>query len=138
MSNSVPTPARLVLLDQLASQRAGAKVRFLGCVNGYDAKTATVTLKDRYPAIEHGAATALVSIGNVLETSKHTELEVGAWINIVGYVSEQTSATANTKPLRKNDPSRQSTRVDAVMLWSAGAIKKASYDNSVRQYQGAL
>ena len=72
-----------------------------------------------------------MKVQNVLENINHQLLEVGAWVNVVGYVTKASeSSRANAIP--------KATLVEAVMIWSAGAIKLDKYKTAVREYQKPL
>lgn len=53
--------------------------------------------------------------------------QVGAWVNVIGYVRQdtETQSTSNLK----------ASTVDAVLIWSAGAIKLEDYEPAVRALQ---
>ncbi|KAL1650839.1 hypothetical protein SLS58_000958 [Diplodia intermedia] len=148
-----PTPSRLVFLSDLTRMGVGEKARFLGCVDSYDARTGTLILKHAYPT--KPSVIARVNIDHVLESVKCTDLEVGAWLNIVGYVRSAPETcsipatvpwanrsgalpTASTQP----PPNRRSqmaqkknvadgVHVQAIMLWTAGDIKLDNYEKAV-------
>jgi hypothetical protein len=53
--------------------------------------------------------------------------QVGAWVNVIGYVRQDSGSLSVLK-------SGAST-VDAVLVWSAGAIKLEDYEAAVRALQ---
>ncbi|OJD34811.1 telomere length regulation ten1 [Diplodia corticola] len=142
-----PPPSRLVFLSDLKRMDVGDKARFLGCVDGYDARTGTLTLKHAYPA--KPSVVARVNIDHVLESVKCNDLEIGAWLNIIGYVQSppQTASLSSTVPRasRSNPPppkrrAKKAQRekladgvyVQAIMLWAAGDIKLEDYEEAVK------
>lgn len=124
----MPEPSRLVKLEQLPDIATGNKVRFLGCVHIYDANTARLTLRTHYPATDKRSATAVISIDNLLETVQRELLEVGAWLNIIGYVRPMSEAK------RSNGPT-QEVFVEATMMWPAGAVKLDRYEVALQELQ---
>jgi len=53
--------------------------------------------------------------------------QVGAWVNVIGYVRQNTEMQSTSKP--------RASMVDAVLIWSAGAIKLEDYEAAVRALQ---
>ena len=92
-------------------------------------------LRCSYPATASDVESVIVTVGSVLESLNHDLVQVGAWINVVGYISRVRSLSGsgptNTRPFVL-------PLVDAVMIWSAGAIKLERYDATVRSYQQRL
>lgn len=88
-----------------------------------------------YPATASEVESAIVTVGSVLESLTHDLVQVGAWINVVGYVSRVPSLSGNGPT--KTRPSVVPL-VDAVMIWSAGAIKLERYEATVKSYQEPL
>jgi Telomere capping, CST complex subunit len=68
------------------------------------------------------SAKVLVDVYHVLDTIKADELEVGAWLNIFGYV-------------RSGETKDDAVYVQAVMVSDAGAIRVAEYEQSVSDMQ---
>ncbi|ORY03028.1 CST complex subunit Ten1 [Clohesyomyces aquaticus] len=112
---SGPPPSRLVLLSALDTCAKGDKVRFLGCVDEYVVEDATLCLKHRYPA-SAPPKTARVNVRHVLESVKARELDVGSWLNVIGYVE-----------LRKE----AGIFVQAVAVWDAGDVDLEAYGRAV-------
>lgn len=83
-----------------------------------------------------------VNVEQILASINHELLQVGAWLNIIGYV-KRPEATAATPPAKPGKQMRRSRRlksivVDAIMIWSAGAIRLDDYNYAVHSYQKAL
>jgi hypothetical protein len=76
-----------------------------------------------------------VNIDHVLETMKGTDLEVGAWINVMGYVTAQDEEDTSNKARRGSRRQRhaQKKAVQAVMVWSAGMIKLDTYESALEE-----
>ena len=85
--------------------------------------TAALILKHNYPYDSPTATVASVEISHLLESVKGSDLEKGAWVNLVGY------KTLLTRPQPNN--SECQVCVQAVMLWSAGAVKLHAYETAL-------
>ncbi|CAO2650011.1 Nn.00g013030.m01.CDS01 [Neocucurbitaria sp. VM-36] len=118
---SGPVASNLVLLTDLGECEPGTKARFLGCVEEYIAKTATLRLKHDYPA-SSPPVIANVDIEHVLEQVKRQELDVGTWINVIGYVER-----------RKEN----GIYVQAVVVWDAGNVDLSAYEKAVAKRKEA-
>ncbi|CBY01281.1 hypothetical protein IAQ61_003102 [Plenodomus lingam] len=114
---SGPVPSHLVLLADLEKCAPGTKVRFLGCIDDYIVKTAILRLKHGYSPSSRNKVVN-VNIEHLLETVKHNEVDVGTWINVLGYVER-----------------RQETGifVQAIAVWDAGNINLNAYVEAVQQ-----
>ncbi|GIZ42175.1 hypothetical protein CKM354_000545300 [Cercospora kikuchii] len=141
-ANRRPEPARLILLDQAQLQAPGTKIRLLGCVHAYHIESATLVLKVDYPGTKSKTPTLLATIDNVLENVHHDLLQVGSWLNIVGYVQKPVkfeSSIRNSNSQRSRRRTRRVTPlVDVLMIWSAGAVKLDDYLSAVRSFQETL
>lgn len=134
---SSPLPSRLIFLSDLPSSNPGEKVRFLGCVEEYITSSATLVLKHQYPS-SAPPIFAHANIDHVREGVKNTELNVGAWVNVTGYVTpkpvEVTRNILQSKRELKRGPNvvRQ-VYVQALVLWSAGPVKLDVYERALEQ-----
>jgi hypothetical protein len=92
----------------------------------YDSERAVLQLRDRFPA-NSASGIANVNVNNVLDALNVEMTQVGAWVNIIGYVhrSAETRSTSD----------QRASIVDAVLIWSAGAIKLDDYEAAVRALQ---
>ena len=82
----------------------------------------------------------IVRIDHLLEDLDRQDLEVGAWLNVIGYIKgrpEQTSLS-DFRTGRSGTTSRQRSRsrshpleLEAIMLWSAGAINLGAYEQAL-------
>lgn len=81
----------------------------------------------------------MVNIENVLENVNHELLQVGSWLNIIGYVRTLPIARERgpkcSKAISKPEASNPEAVVEATMIWSAGAIKLDKYQSAAREYQ---
>ncbi|KAF2653608.1 hypothetical protein K491DRAFT_717901 [Lophiostoma macrostomum CBS 122681] len=112
---SGPTPSTLVLLTDLQSCAPGQKVRFLGCVDKYSITTATLRLTHNHPPSSPPRA-AHVNIDHVLESIKRKEIDVGSWINVIGYVERRKE---------------KGIFVQAITVWDAGNVDLEAYQKAV-------
>ncbi|CAD0112533.1 unnamed protein product [Aureobasidium uvarum] len=116
MSYSSPLPSRLCAISQLSMLRSGDKVRFLGCVNQYHESTALLSLFHNFPSSQDQQTTQ-VDISQLLDTIDHQHLQVGAWLNVIGYI---TPSASKSRP-----------KIQAIIVWSAGAINLQQYENAL-------
>ena len=144
MSNG-PLPTRLVFLSDLPTQAHRNKVRFLGCVTRYTLSAGVLELQHAYHPPPKVPTIALVDVNVVLEGLKREDTQVGAWINVVGYVEEVVKegkraqgqaqekmgpATRNGERVREG-PRVVRVRVQAVVLWNAGGVKIGEYERTL-------
>ncbi|KAK4503752.1 hypothetical protein PRZ48_004667 [Zasmidium cellare] len=137
-----PVPTRLVQFDQVQQQEQGTKIRFLGCVQTYQGESATLLLSGSHAISSRATRLVHVNIEELLPSVNHELLQVGAWLNIVGYTRKAEPATSSLasksgKHARRSNRLR-TTVVDAIMIWTAGAIKLDDYSSAVRSYQATL
>ena len=111
MSHYVPASTLLPLHD-LSSQPVGKKVRFLGCIRGYDHANATLALTTPPKTVPR----ADVDVSLVLQTLSIGSLRDGQWFNVIGYIAESRNCEEGV------------TKVDAIMLWDAGIIAPSKYN----------
>ena len=110
----------------------------MGCVTKYDISTGVLELKHAYPSANDTTVIAVVDVNLLLENLKREDIAVGAWVNIVGYVEEVMNKREKAKDLHGNTGQGGNPRVDlvkvqAIMLWSAGAIKVGEYERALTQ-----
>ncbi|KXT05741.1 hypothetical protein AC578_1083 [Pseudocercospora eumusae] len=141
--NRRPEPTRLVLLHQIREQEQGTKIRFLGCVHAYSGKRGFLVLKQDFPATTAKSPMVLANISSLLETMNRDLLQTGAWINIVGYVRKPARSAINEDVRRDGKTSTRRRPIsipylEAIMIWSAGAVNVTSYTSAARSYQESL
>lgn len=83
--------------------------------------TATLRLKHDFPA-SSPKVTVNVDIEHVLERIKHDELQVGAWVNVLGYVERRKE---------------KGVFVQAVAVWNAGNVDLGTYEKAVMKRKEA-
>ena len=65
----------------------------------------------------------MVDVNLLLESLKSSDTCIGAWVNVVGYVTKQDP---NVTALEKG--SSHSTAVQAIVFWSAGSLDINEYE----------
>jgi hypothetical protein len=103
-------------------------------VEQYVVSTGTLVLKHNHPPSREPAI-AYVNVDIILETLKSTSLEIGAWVNVVGYITRKASPpsspnNAAEEPASKADPN--TVYVQAIILWDAGNIKLDAYERALQ------
>lgn len=95
----------------------------------YDSMSATLHLKDRFAftTAPSASGSASVNVAYVLDALNLELTQVGAWVNVVGYVRNPTNEQQASEST--------SCSVDAVIIWSAGAIRLDEYEAAVRNLQ---
>ncbi|KAI4625919.1 hypothetical protein J4E80_003053 [Alternaria sp. BMP 0032] len=119
---SGPVASNLVLLSDLPGCAQGTKVRFLGCIDEYVTKTATLRLKHNYP-ISDPPVIANLDIEHVLERIKELNVDVGTWLNVIGYVERRKE---------------KGVFVQAVTVWNAGNVDLKAYEKAVEARKAAI
>lgn len=84
-------------------------------VNQYHEPTASVFVFHHFPS--QGPHTAQVDISQLLDTIDRQNLQIGAWLNIIGYITPSAS--------------KSRSKVQAITLWSAGAINLQQYETAL-------
>ncbi|KAI6791025.1 hypothetical protein KC332_g17752 [Hortaea werneckii] len=134
-----PRPSRLAKLDQLQDMDLGTKIRFLGCVHSYDGQGACLTLHDRYPATANHTPTAVVSVGNLLESLNHELIAVGSWINVIGYLRPLPESLVHSAGEKSSRGTKRHSQpvvfVESSMIWSAGSVRTEKYDAALTELQ---
>lgn len=84
-------------------------------------------MRDRFPATSATSGAADVNVNNLLDALNVETTQVGAWVSVIGYMRHNTETQTTSKP--------RVSIVDAVLIWSAGAIKLDDYEAAVRALQ---
>ena len=87
----------------------------MGSIEQYVVPTATLRLKHNYPS-SSATKIANVNVEHVLESIKRTEVDVGCWINVIGYVE------------RRNE---KGIFVQAIAVWGAGNVDLDTYQKAI-------
>ena len=153
-----PIPSKHVFLKELAKLPGGCKVRFLGwyaaylghsdylgqlvypsSVVDYNASEGYLTVQHDFPKTASPVPHVTVNIDLILETTKCSELQYGAWVNIIGYVERSTlGAVKRKRSSSYSKPQGFDTKIQAVLLWDAGAIDVPSYERTIALQQEVL
>ncbi|KAL8693580.1 MAG: hypothetical protein Q9218_001622 [Villophora microphyllina] len=118
MSNG-PLPTRLVSLNELPALDHGEK--------------------HAYPSGQPTVTTAAVDVNLLLSTLKHTDTQVGEWLNVIGYVqAEDGTGKRDRRDMGGQVGFRGNVaKVQAVMLWSAGGVRIGEYEKALEMRKGA-
>ena len=87
----------------------------------YLVKTATLRLKHTYPPSAKSVL-ANVDLVHVLERIHGRDMDVGAWVNVIGYVERRKE---------------KGVFVQAIAVWNAGDIDLQAYQRAVEQRKKA-
>ncbi|EEP77134.1 predicted protein [Uncinocarpus reesii 1704] len=138
-----PLPTQLVFLSEIPNLSSGTKIRFLGCVSKYAVAKGVLTLESPPTADQHRsyglARPAIdVNINLLLGSLSHSEVDIGSWINIVGYVRQLVPAPNTTRQYQlsragSKDKAPQSVYVEALMIIPAGGIRIGEYERVVSE-----
>jgi hypothetical protein len=99
-------------------------------VHHYDQQSGALWLAHRYPTASSPVVTR-VDIDLVLESIKRIDLQIGAWINVMGLTCDITAST-NANADEKVAGSARQTAVQAIMIWNAGSFKIEEYEESLQ------
>ena len=106
-------------------------------VMSYDVSAGTLTLEHAYPSDLVARPQVTVDVGLILESLKPHLLQVGSWLNVIGY-TRKFGLTRKRKQDDRDD-TKPASKVDlqAVLLWSAGSIRLAEYEHVLSGQQEA-
>ncbi|KAM0722623.1 hypothetical protein Q7P37_002064 [Cladosporium fusiforme] len=93
-------------------------------VEAYNGELGGLRVIERFPATAPRTKTVNVNVDNILDSLNLELTQVGAWINVIGYCRQTGKVETSSHPV-----------VDAVVIWSAGAIKLDEYEAAVRGLQ---
>lgn len=74
-----------------------------------------------------------MDINAVLETVTVEELRVGAWVNVLGYVRDARYRRVETGVSGCLPAGERAVYVEAIMVFSAGAVNLGEYQRIVRE-----
>ncbi|EFW20131.1 hypothetical protein D8B26_003423 [Coccidioides posadasii str. Silveira] len=136
-----PLPTRLVFLSELPNLPVGSKVRFLGCVSKYTIAKGILTLEhndsvsspNRKGPRRAPGARIDVDVNLLLESLSHSDIDIGNWINVIGYVrplSPAPSLVLQNEILKSGGGRKKpsSVYVEALMIIPAGGIRVGEYE----------
>lgn len=104
-----------------------------------------MTLQHVFPKSLVPPAAAVVDVNLLLSTLQTTDTQVGEWVNVIGYV-ESTNGACDARRQQLHGESAQQQggkeaarrtrgvyRVQAIMLWSAGAVRITDYERALEE-----
>lgn len=97
-------------------------------VKNYSIATGHLTVEHNYPPQRppQSPPSVSVDVNAIISSLTSEELRVGAWVNVVGYVRRAPTSSAGSAPAAKSP-----VRVDAVMVFPAGAIALGEYERTL-------
>jgi hypothetical protein len=112
-------------------------------VRQYNVGIGHLILEHNYPRSREEPSTVSVDINAVLEDLTSEELRVGSWLNVLGYVRDTTppaTSFSSQQSSQSNEalPAKVAPRpvyIEAVMVFSAGAIALGEYERILRNAQ---
>ena len=104
-------------------------------VHEYNVTSGTVTLRDRFPPTFENGRIVLAKVDNEMLSLNTELLQVGAWVNIIGYARKPVRVKVATQRVSGKKAPNKVPLVDATMVWSAGAIQHDKYQAAVKSYQ---
>ncbi|OJD10998.1 hypothetical protein AJ78_08137 [Emergomyces pasteurianus Ep9510] len=143
-----PPPATRVFLSEIPKLPPGSKIRFLGCVSSYNISIGSLILEHNYPITSQPIPSISVDVNLLLESLEATDLQVGSWLNVLGYIRERLQPETLSSAFNKlahlshrnlSSPSEvtRSTYVEAVMVFSADAIHLGEYERVLQDWVDA-
>lgn len=88
-------------------------------MTSYAATSGVLTLRHEHPRASRDRA--LVDVRLLLETLKSNQLQVGEWVNVIGYVTKVV-------PSQLAMSIAKDVNVQALILWSAGPLDIQEYE----------
>lgn len=76
----------------------------------------------------------MVNVELLLSTLKSEETQIGEWVNVIGYIQD----TRQPKPSKPSNIADAEIQVQAIILWSAGALKLDDYEKSLAEQKSDL
>jgi hypothetical protein len=95
----------------------------LSSITSYSIKTAVLTLEHNFPL--GNRARVFVDIKLLVTTVKSNEIQIGEWVNVMGYVQPQNE--------HKPTSSDQHVEIQAIVLWSSGPFNIERYEKSLEK-----
>jgi hypothetical protein len=148
-----PVASKFVFLKDVATLPPNTKVRLLGwyaspgvesslatnsrsSIVDHDTAKGQIILEHAYPKNAKPSPHMLVDIDLVLESIEPSILSTGSWINVIGYTrSTQRGVRKSKAKLRQ--PEDESSFLQAVLVWTAGALKITDYEITLEEQRSA-
>ena len=93
-------------------------------VVAYDVSRGTLVVEHAYPQNTLAPLRTTVDVNLVLETLPTQHLEIGGWLNVIGYVRRNQSKVGKRS-------FGEVIVIQALLLWSAGPIKVGEYERAL-------
>jgi hypothetical protein len=103
-------------------------------VNHYDVKTGNLALFHDYPP-KQPRSLVQVDVTHVVEVVPREALEIGAWLNVVGYVTELKDGQRSKHP---SQAECLDVGVQAILIWSADGLKPGQYERALEMRRESL
>lgn len=101
----------------------------LSSVKHYDSKSGYLYLAHEYPKLQYQSV-ARVNIDHVLESIRNCDVQIGAWLNVIGYTCGRAM-----DPLYPFDVGRSRVYseigIQAIILWNAESVDVGSYEKAL-------
>ena len=78
----------------------------------------------------------LVDIDLVLESTEPSTLVTGTWVNVIGY-TRSTRLHVRKSKAQLRQPEGESSSLQAVLIWTAGALKITDYEITLEEQRSA-
>ncbi|KAK5312609.1 hypothetical protein LTR93_011271 [Exophiala xenobiotica] len=131
-----PVASKFVFLKDVATLPPNTKVRLLGCIVDHDTAKGQIILEHAYPKNAKPIPHVLVDIDLVLESIEPSILSTGSWINVIGYTRPTQRGVRKSKA-RLRQPADESSFLQAVLVWTAGALKITDYEIRLEEQRSA-
>ncbi|KAK5233401.1 hypothetical protein LTR67_003809 [Exophiala xenobiotica] len=131
-----PVASKFVFLKDVATLPPNTKVRLLGCIVDHDTAKGQIILEHAYPKNAKPIPHVLVDIDLVLESIEPSILSTGSWINVIGYTRTTQRGVRKSKA-RLRQPEDESSFLQAVLVWTAGALKITDYEITLEEQRSA-
>ncbi|CAG8226491.1 unnamed protein product [Penicillium salamii] len=107
----------------------------------YTVATGHLILEHNYPPSKTSPSAVSVDITGILEDVTAEALRIGTWLNVVGYVREvepvqpSSSFSSNSGDANESSTTPRPVYIEAIMVFSAGAIAVGEYERILRNSQ---
>ncbi|EEQ33821.1 conserved hypothetical protein [Microsporum canis CBS 113480] len=142
-----PPPTRIIFLSQIPACPLGYKVRFLGCVSKYNATTGRLTLEHNcnVGGVHSRNHRVEVDINLLLGDINHTSIQIGVWLNVLGYIREDSfyddyrrnkdESISKIREQKVQKTAALPVYIQAVMILPAGSVRIGEYEKVLDDMQ---
>ena len=103
----------------------------------YDVSAGNLVLEHAYPSDLVKRPQVTVDVRLIVESLKPHLLQVGSWLNVIGYTRKFELTRKRKGDDRDNPMPASKVHLQAVLLWSAGPIRLAEYEHVLSRQQEA-